>query len=235
MAGADAALLHRRLEQKLGRRVTKLTLTANRTVFASWRERRQADGEHAVELRLHRHFLDADDQVLEALANLGSGVGAARRRARAALRTWWTGLDHPEVPPSAARPVRIRTRGQSHDLEPLLRAVQADHFPEIAAAISWSRGSHAPRRRTIRLGSWDQRRALVRIHPALDRPWVPAWVIETIIHHELAHGAAPPRPGSGRRRHVHHAEFRELERQHPRASEAERWIAEHLPRLLRRR
>lgn len=213
--------------------MTKLTLTSNRTVFASWREQRRPDGERVVELRLHRHFLEAEDAVLHALSGLGSVVAADRTRARSMLRAWWRGLEHAQAP-TVTRSVRIRSRGRAHDLEPLLRAVQAEHFPEIAAAISWSRGSNAKRQRTIRLGSWDHRRGLIRIHPALDQPWVPAWVIEAIIHHELAHAAAPPRPGSGgRRRHVHHAEFRSLERQHPRVVDAERWIAAHLARLLR--
>lgn len=218
----------------LQRRVVKLTLTANRTVFASWRERRLPNGESAVELRLHRHFLDARESVLAALAGLGSPAAEGRRAARQALRAWWSSFEHHDTPQSPRR-LRLRPQGRAHDLESLLTRVQVEHFPNLSAAISWSRGTGAPRRRTIRLGSWDHRRALIRIHPALDQTWVPAWVIETIIHHELAHAAAPPRPGGGGRRHIHHAEFRELERQHPRAFDADRWIAQHLPRLLRTR
>src|SRR5690606_9663356 len=145
-----------RLERVLRRRVTKLTLTSNRTVFASWRERRQPSGERGVELRLHRHFLGAEDHVLAALADLGTGAAAARSHARAALRAWWSSLEHPEAP-RTPRPARLRPRGRAHDLELLLRTVQADHFAEVAASITWSRGSGAPRRRTIRLGSWDHR------------------------------------------------------------------------------
>jgi hypothetical protein len=74
----------------------------------------------------------------------------------------------------------------------------------------------------------------VRIHPALDHPSVPRWLVESVVHHELLHADLDPVVSNGRRR-LHTPEFRRREREFERHDDARRWIDRHLGALLRRR
>jgi hypothetical protein len=75
--------------------------------------------------------------------------------------------------------------------------------------------------------------ALIRIHPVLDRPGVPRYFLESVVHHEMLHhkmGGVPDRAG----RTVYHTRaFREAEARFPRHREALAWEKENLPELLR--
>lgn len=135
---------------------------------------------------------------------------------------------------------RERHLGEWINLRAVLETVQ--HFlPRRYSAegvrITWGRrGPSRTRRRSIRLGSMDERRALIRIHPNLDSPWVPRMVVEFVVWHELCHYVAPPLDNRAARlqgqNRVHHDEFRTLESFYPHKDEAERWIRQNIHRLL---
>ncbi|NJL26950.1 MAG: hypothetical protein HC897_03235 [Thermoanaerobaculia bacterium] len=72
---------------------------------------------------------------------------------------------------------------------------------------------------------------LVRIHPALDRPDVPRYVVAAIVHHEMLHAAVPPVVAAGRRS-VHTREFRRREREFEHHVAAESWIRQHVLKLI---
>lgn len=72
------------------RGTTRVALTRNRSVYVSWR------GEA---LRVHEAFVDAPDEVLQAIVMFVQGRGAARRVARKMI------LEYP-VPRAAVRPRR---------------------------------------------------------------------------------------------------------------------------------
>jgi predicted metal-dependent hydrolase len=89
------------------------------------------------------------------------------------------------------------------------------------------------RRRSIKLGSYHASERLIRIHPALDQPFVPEYFIAFVIFHEMLHERiGTTRQGHGRRC-VHPPEFRALEARFPSAAEALRWEKENLGKLLR--
>jgi hypothetical protein len=145
-------------------------------------------------------------------------------------------------PAAAERPPRIEPRGRCCDLSALAAEVNQRWFGgELTAAITWGRrrprrrrrhGRFArPRRVSMQLGSFHQEQDLVRIHPALDRPWVPRFVLESVIYHEMLHAALPPVRDGGRRR-VHTPEFKRRERLFPQLAAAQRWIRENLGRLV---
>lgn len=240
----DAQRLAAELENHLPGPLARLELTNNRTVMASFREVQPTEGHPAPAwaLRIHYHFLGAPGTVVAAVGALLRTSPAVRARARATLRGWWSERVANRPIESAtertSRTLILRPTGDVHDLSAIRDEVVAAYFPDLVVSITWGRCGQPRRRRggSIRLGSWEQRRGVIRIHPVLDQTWVPRWVVETIVHHELAHAAAPPvkRPGAARRA-VHHAEFRALEQSHPQHLDAQAWIARHLDRLLRAR
>ncbi len=140
------------------------------------------------------------------------------------------------TPPSTPRRVRRRTAGRHHDLAELLHQVQEkDLSTPVPATITWGRRSRRPRRarcRSLLLGS-RRPDGLIRIHPVLDDPFVPAWFVRYIIHHELLHGVFPPEKGPRGRRRIHPPAFRTAERAHPDHARATTWQRENLDRLIK--
>jgi len=135
----------------------------------------------------------------------------------------------------------------THDLEAILDRVNRRYFGgRLEVAIAWSRYGRparrrrrrfrprGPRRSTLKLGSWSPRDRLVRIHPVLDHPTVPEYVVASVVHHELLHAEMGQEIVAGRRR-LHTPEFRRREREFEHHEKARRWVRERLEELLKRR
>jgi hypothetical protein len=106
--------------------------------------------------------------------------------------------------------------GQHFNLDQELRTVRDRYFPGLEANIRWGKdsGPRRRKRRSIRMGSWDEEKKRIRIHPALDQDWIPVEYLHYLIYHELCHAVA--RPVTSRRgNQIHHAEFHALEGQYP--------------------
>lgn len=226
---ADVPPLPQRLDQagRLGEAVFSarpeleactLVVTNNRRRVLSWR----VEGRH-IELSVHHAVLPCTEDVV-AVALFADDGAWSRLRRRFAQHA-------PPAPPPA--PAALDTQGAHHDLQALRDRVLAA-WPELSAEVpvGWGRWPGRPALRTIRLGSCGGQPPVVRIHPALDAPEVPAWFVEFVLFHELLHVLIPPRAGAGRRV-VHSAEFRRRERAHPLYAQALAWERAQLPALLR--
>ena len=143
--------------------------------------------------------------------------------------------------PPAARLTRLPDRpaasGRWHDLVEHLVVTMAEYrgllLEELVRpTIAWS-VSTAQRlpRKSIKLGSYAAEGAVVRIHPALDQAFVPAFFVRWIIFHELLHHRLRD-DLLARRGPPHPPHFRALERLHPRHDEACDWERRHVARLL---
>jgi len=220
----DAASLETTLAREAGKPL-RLILTDNRSVLLSFK--REAGG---LLLRLHRMFLHAPEAVVASLArNL-------RRRGRAAggeVRRFMNANLHRvrrtrrEMPP-------LVTGGRVHDLAAVYADVNGRFFGgRLRVPITWGRGVGRARRGGLTFGSYDPVLALIRIHPVLDRPGVPRYFLDSVVHHEMLHhlmGGVPDRAG----RTVYHTRaFREAEARFPHHREALAWEKENLPELLR--
>jgi hypothetical protein len=101
--------------------------------------------------------------------------------------------------------------------------------------VTWSR--RTPRqgeraRKSIKLGSYSAIERLVRIHPVLDKPWVPRYFVAYIVYHELLHHVIPVIQSGGRSL-LHPPEFMRRERQFRHFERAAAWEHKHIDRLLR--
>jgi hypothetical protein len=180
--------------------------------------------------RVHMMFLDADPSVQDALARY------VVRNDRHASHVVGRFIDTNGHRIRAARPVvsPLVTKGQHHDLLSLFHDVNAKYFGNaVDALITWGRGSSSRRpRATIKLGSYSAVEKLIRVHPKLDRAWVPRYFVQFIIYHEILHHVIPASRGAGRSL-LHPVEFRERERQFVHYERAVRWEKAHIGRILR--
>jgi len=214
---------------RYGRSGTQPVLARGPTATELAREPRLEGGRVVV---LHQSFRDADPLVWEDLGKwLRSG-----RRAHAACRRLDTWLDRLRADP-CSRPPKPGHPGDHHRLPDLTARVIASHLlgefeGRRTPVVTWATRKRSTARHGLRLGSYDNSRDLVRIHPVLDQPAVPEWVVSFVVYHELLHAIIPSKR-VGRRQIHHGAEFRRRESAHPDCSRATEWEKRHLRRLIR--
>jgi hypothetical protein len=132
--------------------------------------------------------------------------------------------------------VAIETRGQVHDLQMIYDNLNARYFGRrIDARITWGQralvGSKRRRRNSIKMGSYAVEDRLIRIHPSLDRPFVPLMFVEWIVYHEMLHQKHDIPLVHGRRQ-FHTRDFLAEEAQFEHYDRARHWERENLDRLL---
>lgn len=235
----DARMLHAELEGHVG--PVDVTVTDNRRRMVSVSPSFPGG---RPEVRLHHMFLDAGDEVVEAIADLVQGDGD---RARPVLQEYIS--ENRDAINFEVSESELEAKGECFDLrevfddakEYLLEAVgSVEQTPgEVRLdeiKITWGRRGRGAK--SIRFGSFDFDQRLIRVHPALDRSWVPRFFVVYIVYHEMLHAVYPPaeerEAQDGERRRVHTAEFSRAEKEFPKYQEAQKWERENLGRFLER-
>ena len=189
--------------------------------------RRQAEG---YRLRLHRMFIGAQPRVVRAL---GRYVVHNDRRASQVLGDYIDTHQHIiKKQPRKLRQVNLRTAGTHHDLRAIFDRLNATHFASsLDARITWGPMAARRARRSIKMGSFAVEDKIIRIHPVLDQPDVPAFFVAWIVFHEMLHEKHDILR-KGRRRIFHSQAFIDDERRFPDFQEATAWEKANLDRLL---
>jgi hypothetical protein len=232
-SGHPQIFVHEGARQALERRLTQahhrpvlLSVTDNRRNMISHSNRAGV-----LSARIHHMFLDAPSTVQEALVQY---VVRGDRSASSLVGRYIEENGHRI---RASRPVLapLTTQGNVHDLLSIFRKVNDTYFGgSVEALITWGRrGSPPPGgRRSIKLGSYSAVERLIRVHPALDKAWVPRYFVACIVHHEMLHHVIPQSQGNGRRM-LHPPAFKAREKLFRDYERSLAWEKAHLARLLR--
>ncbi|MSP59024.1 MAG: hypothetical protein EXR72_01565 [Myxococcales bacterium] len=227
-------IARQRLERRIGAHLPgrRLALAVTDNSFTMISVKREKG---LFRLRLHHMFLEADHVVVRAL---GRYVGENDRHASDALGRY---IDvHQDDIRRARRPktpaITLETSGEVHDLHQLYGDLNARYFRRrIEARITWGirtpDGGRRRRRNSIKMGSYSVEDRLIRIHPSLDRDFVPRYFVEWIVYHEMLHQKHDI-PVVGGRRQFHTPSFLEEEAAFEYFDRARRWERENLNRLL---
>jgi len=204
-----------------------LTLTNNRRsmIMFRWSHNR-------LTLRIHQMFLHADHAVWRALASFCRSPSLKNRRVLDEYIAGHKGFYSRTV--KRSQMLVLETKGERYDLDELFARLNRKHFKrQCDARITWGRDQQSRKKRNgIQLGSYDPELNLIRINRALDHAWVPRYVVENMLYHEMLHWLFRPRQ-AGPRRVVHGKAFREAEQAHPNYARTKEWVAQNLDRLLR--
>jgi hypothetical protein len=214
------------LSAQLAMRVT-VVWTNNRSVMLSLKGHAR-DGYH---LRLHHMFLQAPDTVWHALA---AYIRNTKGAAREILRTYIQQHQHTicQPPQPAPRSPLLQARGHYFDLEAIYQELNQTYFANrIQARITWSRQPSKRPRTSIRFGSYHARDRVIRIHRLLDQSFVPRYVVEDVVFHEMLHQLIPRQRVNGRWC-IHPPAFRQHEQRFRYHRQAKQWQCRHLSRLL---
>jgi CRISPR/Cas system CMR subunit Cmr6 (Cas7 group RAMP superfamily) len=111
-----------------------------------------------------------------------------------------------------------------HHLDSLAAEIHRTYFFKFPPLrVRWGHNSPRKRRRSIRLGSYNHVTSEIRIHPLLNAPHIPAFFIQSVIHHEYLHHVLGA--NHNRRFHAH-------ERQFHYHRESKEWLRRNLWGLL---
>ncbi len=203
-----------------------LTWTDNRTSMLSVKRNRIT----GYEVRLHHMFRHAPAPVWQALLTF---IRRGDQTARQTLHTYVQQHQHLIRQPQHQRPLALCPQGRYFDLEAIYHDLNRRYLANrVQARITWSRRPPKRPRSSIRFGSYHADDRLIRIHRLLDQAFVPQYVVENVVFHEMLHQLIPRRRINGRWS-IHPPEFRRTEQQFPSYSQAEQWKRRHLGRLLR--
>jgi hypothetical protein len=186
-----------------------------------------------LSVRVHMMFLDAPERVIDALVRY---VVHGDREASAEIGEFIDNNSHRiRAQKRAAGP--LRSKGNVHDLAQILEDVSERYFGGSITdvLITWGRRARAVdglKRGTIKLGSYSAPERLIRVHPVLDKEWVPRYFLSYIVYHELLHHLIPAMRVAGRAV-LHSEEFLRREREFPHYERAIAWEHKHIDRLLR--
>jgi hypothetical protein len=202
-----------------------LSITDNRHSIITHRIKRGT-----LEARIHHMFLDGPPPVVDALVRY---VTEGDREASAILGDF---IDENGFQVARRkRSAPLVSKGKHHDLLAIQAKLNERYFGgTMNLLITW--GKHpttkSKQRRTIKLGSYSAIDRLIRVHPGLDRKWVPRYFVASIVYHEMLHHVIPGSRGLGRV-NMHPPEFKEREREFRYYQRALDWEKRHVSRLLR--
>ncbi|MCB1149072.1 MAG: hypothetical protein KDK48_02820 [Chlamydiia bacterium] len=198
-----------------GRNV-KLRINDNRSTMISVRW-------HPLEVRLslHRMFLYAPEEVLQALLHyIRAGKNAAfPPEIRLFLQEGTAHLDYKH----RLDPEALICKGVHYDLKTFYDEVNKNYFDSsLDLSITWYGSQKRRFRSTVTFGLYSDPLKLVKIHRLLDSPDVPPYFLDFIVYHEMLHSVCRPKGGR-----IHTREFRQREKQHRYYFLSERWIQEN--------
>ena len=213
------------LAKRMGRGV-RLVITDNRRTVLSAQEKGGR-----MEIRLHHIFLEAGDEILDAVAR----YLIHHDKVACEVIDAFVENNRDRVVASAARTPRLQPQGKHYDLQKIFDSLAIRCFGEgMDAKITWGRRVRPKRgQRSLQLGNYVPDERLIRIHPALDQSWVPEYVVEGVVYHEMLHHDLPAVVNESGQHRFHTAAFRKRERLYEHHDAAEKWEKENFWRLLR--
>jgi hypothetical protein len=218
------------LQQNLSRLVKKpvhLTITDN--THSMIHIRPSGSG---YKVRLHHMFFEAESEVLNSLARF---VKSRNRKAPSVLRSF-VANNSDKITQSVrkSRQAIVRSQGRFFDLNDLFHQVNREYFEnQIDCPITWGANRRVRNQNSIKLASYSDRTKTIRVHPALDKSYVPKYVIMGIVYHEMLHHHLGVEHRNGRKM-AHTRRFRRLEARYRHYHRLQAWKEKNLHRLLGR-
>ena len=198
----------------------------NRSTMLSYQKRNGV-----LYVRLHMIFALAPRQVLGAVA-LFLINNKPEPQVSALIERWIEA--HRDIIKPDKETVDILPRGEIHDLQQIYDELNNEYFNgKIDAKITWSNARKTQKQRTtMRMGSYSEDERLIRIHPALDRKFVPKYFVASVVYHEMLHQVHGAHKGPSGQRQIHPPRFREDERKFRFYERARAWERKNVKRLL---
>lgn len=195
----------------------RLSVNDNRNTMISIRRR-----EGSLFLSIHRIFLKAPPNVMQALLQ---DIKRARPKISQVVKEFIDSTRQERDYSELIDESRLQQKGVVHDLQAIYNRLNRRYFAdELKLSITYF-GEHKKRVRSrCSLGLYYDSLKLIKIHRLLDNETVPEYVIEFIVYHEMVHAVRPSTRDETGRRSIHHASFKEMEKEFHEYESANLWI-----------
>ena len=118
------------------------------------------------------------------------------------------------------------------DIDVMFERLNREYFNgKIQATVKWGRDVKTQNKRGFRYGSYDENKKLIRLHPRLKQEFVPLYVLELTLYHEMCHQFAPSYKKNGSWQ-SHHPEFKKKEKEYRNFKDARNWEKNNWHKLL---
>ncbi len=121
---------------------------------------------------------------------------------------------------------------EGRDIDAMFNRLNREYFDDkIKAAVKWGRDVKTQNKSGFRYGSYDENKKLIRLHPRLKQDFVPIYVLELTLYHEMCHQFTPPYKKNGSWQ-SHHPEFKKKEKEYRSFKDARNWEKNNWHKLL---
>jgi predicted SprT family Zn-dependent metalloprotease len=121
---------------------------------------------------------------------------------------------------------------EGRDIDAMFARLNREYFDDkINATVKWGRDVKTQNKSGFRYGSYDENKKLIRVHPRLKQDFVPIYVLELTVYHEMCHQFAPPYKKNGSWQ-SHHPEFKRKEKEYQKFKDARNWEKNNWHKLL---
>lgn len=219
------ALIQRELESRSGMKL-KLKINDNRSTMLSvkWEP-------DCTQVSLHRIFLQAPKNVMEALAcYLRQEDEAIAPMVRAYIEDKIKALDYSHLVDHS----KLCTQGAVYDLKKIYNELNEEYYGgKLDLAITWfGKPKQRPRSR-VTFGLYHDALRLIKINRFLDAPTFPDYLVAYVVFHEMVHHVCPAYTDSKGYHHIHTKEFKKEEAKFRHFALAQRWIKENQATLFK--
>jgi hypothetical protein len=121
---------------------------------------------------------------------------------------------------------------EARDIDAMFDRLNLEYFDDrIKATVKWGRDVKTQNKSGFRYGSYDENKKIIRVHPRLKQDFVPVYVLELTVYHEMCHQFAPSYKKNGTWL-SHHPEFKRKEKEYRNFKDARNWEKNNWHKLL---
>jgi hypothetical protein len=180
---------------------------------------------NCTKVSLHRMFLQAPRNVMEALACYLKGTDKKiAPTVKAYIETNLQKLDYSKQIDCT----KLDTLGKTYDLRAIYQMVNREYFDNpLDLQITWFGKGVRKACTRLTFGLYYDPLRLIKINRLLDNPFFPPFFVAYVIYHEMLHYVYPSYVDKKGHKHIHSKIFKEREKKFKFFKEAHQWIKEH--------
>ncbi|NGX61073.1 MAG: hypothetical protein K940chlam9_00553 [Chlamydiae bacterium] len=188
-----------------------------------------------VRLSAHKMFLDAPDEVIEAISAYIRGSYRKNSPHDKVLKRYIHDQSENHDAPDQVDPRGVVLDGRVYNLAELYDEVNNTYFGgKLSLSYTWYGEHGRNNRRQVTFGQYVGRMQLVKMHRILDDPFFPRVFVSFVLYHEMVHSVVLPTIDVYGRTRFHGSEFREKEREFAQYEEARAWEKQNKHHFFRK-